>query len=58
MKLIIELNEETNQISMGSDKPMQIDDLMNILFTVQLESMRGFIRQVEASNYATQEALQ
>lgn len=58
MKLIIELNKETNQLSMGSTEPMQIDDLMNILFTVQLEAMRGFISQVESSNTATEQELQ
>ena len=52
MKLTIELNEETNQISTNIDKPTQIDDMMTILFTVQLEFMKGFIKQVENSNPA------
>lgn len=52
MKLTIELNEETNQISTHIDKPTQIDDMMTILFTVQLEFMKNFMHQVENSNPA------
>lgn len=52
MKLTIELNKETNQISTNIDTPTQIDDMMTILFTVQLEFMKNFVKQVENSNPA------
>lgn len=52
MKLTIELNEETNQISTHIDKPTQIDDMMTILFTVQLEFMKNFIHRIENSESA------
>lgn len=58
MKLTIELNEETNQISTNVDKPTPIDDMMTILFTIQLEFMKSFIAQVEKSGEATPEQLQ
>lgn len=48
MKLEIELTED-NKIKTQIDTPMPIDDLMPILFTVQLAFMNQFMQQVEAS---------
>lgn len=48
MKLEIELTED-NKIKTQIDTPMPIDDLMPILFTVQLAFMNQFMKQVEAS---------
>ncbi len=36
MKLMIELNEDTNAVELKSDKNIRVDDLMTVLFTVQL----------------------
>ena len=50
MKLTIELNEETNQISTHIDKPTQIDDMMTILFTIQLEVLKSTLENAKESH--------
>lgn len=57
MKLTIELNEETKQLTTSIDKGIRIDDMMTVLFTIQLEIMKNFLSQV-ASSGATEEQLQ
>ena len=56
MKLEIELTED-NKIKTQIDTPMPIDDLMPILFTVQLSYMQQFMKQVEASGELTPDQL-
>lgn len=48
MKLTINWNEETNQITSSTDKPIRIDELMTILFTMQLEAMNSIKEQATA----------
>lgn len=57
MKLEIELTED-NKVKTQIDTPMPIDELMPILFTVQLSYMQQFMRQVEESGELTPEQLQ
>lgn len=57
MKLEIELTED-NKIKTQIDTPMAIDDLMPILFTVQLSYMRQFMKQVEGSGDLSSEQIQ
>lgn len=57
MKLEIELTED-NKIKTQIDTPMAIDDLMPILFTVQLSYMRQFMKQVESSEDLSSEQIQ
>lgn len=57
MKLEIELTED-NKIKTQIDTPMPIDDLMPILFTVQLSYMKQFMRQVEESEELSSEQIQ
>lgn len=49
MKLTITLDEESNQLATNVDKPIRIDDMMTILFTVQLEMMKSFMKHIEES---------
>lgn len=57
MKLEIELTED-NKIKTQIDTPIPIDDMMPVLFTVQLAFMRQFIKQVEEESDITPEQLQ
>lgn len=57
MKLEIELTED-NKIKTQIDTPMPIDDLMPILFTVQLSYMRQFMKQIEESGELSSEQIQ
>lgn len=41
MKLTIDWNKETNQITSSTDEPIRIDELMTILFTLQLQAMNN-----------------
>ena len=50
MKLTINWNEETNQITSSTDKPIRIDDMMTLLFTMQLESMNSIKEKAKADN--------
>lgn len=45
MKITIEVDEKTGQIDTNFDKPVRIDDFMTVLFTVQLEMMKGSLAQ-------------
>lgn len=49
MKITINLDEKENKIITGVDSPARIDDIMTILFTVQLDVMRNFINHVKDS---------
>lgn len=49
MKITIDLDEEKNQMETNIDKPARIDDLMTILFTLQLNLMRNFVKQITDS---------
>lgn len=40
MQVIINLNEETKQLTMESSKPIRVDDFMTMMFTVQLSMLR------------------
>lgn len=57
MKITIELNDK-NQVLAQLDEPMAIDDILPMLFTVQLSYMRSFIEQVKAKSDITPENLQ
>lgn len=57
MKITIELNDK-NQVLSQLDEPMAIDDILPMLFTVQLSYMRSFIEQVKAKSDITPENLQ
>lgn len=57
MKLEIELTED-NKIKTQIDTPMPIDDLMPILFTVQLSYMKQFMKQVSEDPETTPEIIQ
>ena len=57
MKLEIELTED-NKIKTQIDTPIPIDDLMPILFTVQLSYMRQFMKQASEDPEVTPEILQ
>lgn len=57
MKLEIELTED-GKVKTQIDTPMAIDDLMPILFTVQLSYMRQFMKQVEESEELSSEQIQ
>lgn len=49
MKITINLDEEKNQMETNIDKPVRIDDLMTIFFTLQLDLMNNFIKQIADS---------
>ena len=49
MKITINLDEEKNQMETNIDKPVRIDDLMTIFFTLQLDLMNNFIKQMSDS---------
>lgn len=55
MKITIELDEKTGKIDTNFDKPVRIDDFMTVLFTVQLEMMRGTLAQAEKAGHTPQE---
>lgn len=40
MKIEINFDEKTNQVTLNSSKPIRIDDLMTIMFTGQLMALR------------------
>lgn len=40
MKIVIEVNEETQQVGMTCDKSVRIDDLMTVFFTLQLSVLK------------------
>lgn len=48
MKIEINLDEQ-GKMTTKMDSPARIDDLMTILFTLQLDLMKNFIGQAEAS---------
>lgn len=49
MKITINLDEEKNQMETNIDKPARIDDLMTVFFTLQLDLMNNFIKQIADS---------
>ena len=49
MKITINLDEEKNQMETHIDKPVRIDDLMTVFFTLQLDLMNNFIKQMSDS---------
>lgn len=57
MKITIELNDK-NQVLSQLDEPMAIDDILPMLFTVQLSYMRSFIERVKEQSDITPENLQ
>lgn len=57
MKLEIELTED-GKVKTQIDTPIAIDDLMPVLFTVQLSYMRQFMKQVEESGELSSEQIQ
>ena len=57
MKITIELNDK-NQVLSQLDEPMAIDDILPMLFTVQLSYMRSFIEHVKEKSDITPENLQ
>lgn len=50
MKITIEVDEKTGQIDTNFDKPVRIDDFMTVLFTVQLEMMKGSLAQAQKAD--------
>lgn len=50
MKVTIELDEKTGKIDTNFDKPVRLDDFMTVLFTVQLEMMKGTLAQAQKSD--------
>ena len=57
MKLEIELTED-GKVKTQINTPIAIDDLMPVLFTVQLSYMRQFMKQVEESGELSSEQIQ
>jgi hypothetical protein len=57
MKLTIEVTED-NKVLSQIDTPIPIDDMMPVLFTVQLAFMRQFIKQIEESGELSSEQIQ
>lgn len=49
MNININLDKETNKMVTNMDEPIRIDDLMTIFFTLQLDLMNNFIKQVKDS---------
>lgn len=49
MNININVDKETNKMVTNMDEPIRIDDLMTIFFTLQLDLMNNFIKQVEDS---------
>jgi hypothetical protein len=47
MKININLNEETNEVEVKTDKPINIQELMTIFFTMQLEAMNNVKRKAQ-----------
>ena len=58
MKLTINWNEETNQISASTDKPIQIDDMMTLLFTMQLQALKDVRHNAELDTSLTDQQRQ
>lgn len=57
MKIIIELDESTNQISINAEGNIKVDDALGITLTAQLAIMRDVLEKSKA-NGATKEELQ
>lgn len=57
MKLIIELDDKTNKVSIRPEGNIKIDDALGLMFTAQLEVLRHFLVQAKRTG-ATPEALQ
>ena len=49
MKITIELNEK-NQLSVNTDTPARVDDMMTILFTIQLEILKSTLENAKGSH--------
>lgn len=49
MNININLDKETGKMVTNVDEPVRIDDLMTIFFTLQLDLMNNFIKQVTDS---------
>lgn len=58
MKLVIDLDEETQKISAQCVDAPRIDDMLTILFSVQLNFMNNFIEHVQKGTDITPEELQ
>lgn len=58
MKITIEVDEKTGHIDTNFDKPVRIDDFMTVLFTVQLEMMKGTLAQAKKAGHSEQELTQ
>ena len=58
MNLTINWNKETNQVASSSDEPIRIDELMTLLFTVQLASMNEMKEQAQNDKTLTPEQVQ
>ena len=57
MKITIELDESTNQISINSEGNIRVDDALGITLTAQLAIMRAVLEKSKADG-ATKEELQ
>lgn len=49
MEIKINIDKETNKMITKVDEPIRIDDLMTIFFTLQLDVMKDFVKQVTNS---------
>ena len=58
MKLVIDLDEETQKISAQCVDAPRIDDMLTVLFSVQLNFMNQFMKHVESSSDITPNQLQ
>ena len=57
MKLVIDLDEETQKISAQCVDAPRIDDMLTVLFSVQLNFMNQFMKHVESSSDITPDQL-
>lgn len=58
MKITIEVDEKTGKIDTNFDKPVRMDDFMTVLFTVQLEMMKGSLAHAQKADLTPEQITQ
>lgn len=55
MQIIIDWNEETNQITTSATTPINIQDLMTVLFTLQLQALNNIKEKAQSDNLSPEQ---
>lgn len=55
MQITIDWNEETNQITTSATTPINIQDLMTVLFTLQLQALNNIKEKAQSDNLSPEQ---